>query len=180
MEIRRNLTVPTAPERVFAWVDDLGLYPQWMELVHHVEELPPDTLDQGSRDQDSLDRESLDRESREDGTARGVPDVPAWNVELRAQVGPFSRSKVLRMVRSEHHHPRAVVFERRELDGRNHSPWTLRATVVATRDGTSELTMELGYGGNLWSGPILQRVLDESVRKASERLLELVSEAPTQ
>ena len=47
-----------------------------------------------------------------------------WNVELRAKVGVFARSKRLRMKRtvntSQH-----IVFERDEIDGRRHcrGPW---------------------------------------------------------
>lgn len=177
MEIRRDLELPCSPERLFSWVDDLELYPQWMRLIHHVE-LAPDAshgLAPGSADGSA--------DSSADGSADDPGDGPAWIVELRARVGPFARSKVLRMVRSEHRHPEVVTFERREIDGRQHSTWTLRAlvakrTVGAGRPDEADLTMELVYGGSLWSGPILQRVFDDAVRRGSERLLEVVSEAP--
>lgn len=148
MDISRSLTAPCAPAELFGWVEDLTRYPQWMRLVHNVE------------------------------PAADVDGVPAWQVELRAEVGPFARSKVLRMVRTEHDEPSRVTFERRELDGRRHSSWTLRATVAPAADG-STLTMELRYGGSLWSGAVLQRVLDDAVRRGSEELLELVSGEPT-
>ncbi len=101
-------------------------------------------------------------------------EPPAWSVELRAQVGPFARSKRLRMVRTEFDADRCVVFERVEQDGRDHSPWILRAELHRHGPAT-ELTMHLTYGGSLWGGPILERVLDDQVRRGSERLLELVS-----
>ncbi|MFM7897431.1 MAG: hypothetical protein ACKO97_00490, partial [Actinomycetota bacterium] len=45
---------------------------------------------------------------------------PTWDVELRAKVGPFARSKRLRMVRSQFVEGETtnIVFERRETDGR--------------------------------------------------------------
>ncbi len=39
---------------------------------------------------------------------------------------PWRRSKRLRMVRTRHEAPHQVTFERREVDGRSHSPWVLR------------------------------------------------------
>ncbi len=148
MDIRRQLTVPCAPARLFAWVEDLGVYPQWMDLAHHVERT-------------------------DDGQA-------AWQVELRANVGPFARSKVLRMERTEHKADQVVTFERRETDGRAHSPWTLRATIERPDidASASQLTMELRYGGSLWSGVVLQRVLDDAITRASDRLIEVVSAEP--
>jgi hypothetical protein len=152
MEIRRSLTAPCGPDRLFAWVEDLAVYPQWMRLVHYV------------------------------GPAEDVDGMPGWQVELRARVGPFARSKVLRMVRTEHDEPHRVTFERSEVDGRQHSSWILRATVdgeAGSDADASTLTMELRYGGSLWSGAVLQRVLDDAIRRGSERLLGLVSDEPT-
>lgn len=155
MEIRRSIRVPCAPERLFGWVDDLDVYPRWMRLVHDVD-----------RDEPSADGR------------------PAWNVELQARVGPFARSKRLRMVRSVHDRPREVVFERAEVDDRQHSPWVLRATLAPlTGDepaaNETELTMELHYGGGLWTGAVLQRVLDDEVRRGSDALIDAVSAEPT-
>ena len=52
----------------------------------------------------------------------------AWLVTLKARVGPFARSKRLRMVRTVHEpakggQPASVRFERQEVDGREHSDW---------------------------------------------------------
>lgn len=162
MEIRRELTAPCGAERLFAWVEDLAIYPQWMGLVHHVADAP-----------------------------NPGAEIPVWNVELRAQVGPFARSKALRMERTEHVAPSVgsgvrpdtalgrATFERREVDGREHSAWILRTTVSpGPTDETSGLIMELQYGGGLWGGAVLQRVLDDAVRRGSERLVDLVSAAP--
>jgi Polyketide cyclase / dehydrase and lipid transport len=100
-----------------------------------------------------------------------------WDVQLRARLGPLARSKRLRMVRTvrdaEHF---AVTFEREQADGRNHSPWVLGAT-IAEEAGLSTLTMHLHYGGSLWTGGVLERVLAEQITSGRERLLQLV--APT-
>jgi hypothetical protein len=36
----------------------------------------------------------------------------------------------------------------------------------------------LSYGGGLWTGAVLQRVLDDEVRQGSESLLAIVSSEP--
>jgi hypothetical protein len=138
---------------VFDLVDDLARYPQWMPLVHG----------------------AVEAGAAEDGENRGCP---SWDVELRARVGPLARSKRLRMVRTEHRPPHVAVFERQEIDGRAHAPWVLRADLADSVDGV-ELTMTLRYGGSLWSGAVLQRVLDDEIRRGSEALYERVSSEPT-
>ena len=102
-------------------------------------------------------------------------DDPAWDIELRARLGPLARSKRLRMVRTARD-PQAfsVRFERDQADGRNHSPWVLAATIVE-RAGLSTLTMHLHYGGSLWTGGALERVLADQITSGRERLLELVA-----
>jgi hypothetical protein len=102
-------------------------------------------------------------------------DSDAWDVELRARLGRLARSKRLRMVRTiRDAETFRVVFERDQADGRNHSPWVLDAT-VAEHDGISKLTMRLHYGGKLWSGGALERVLAEQITSGRERLLQLVA-----
>lgn len=138
-----------------ALVDDLTAYPQWMDLVHEVAEEPS-----------------------------SADDRRAWQVELQAQVGPFARSKRLRMVRTVHEPDHRVVFERAELDGRRHSPWILAATLdpvpAAPQDDVGpddvRLTMTLTYGGNLWTGAVLQRVLDDHVERGAAALRALLSQ----
>ncbi len=158
MEISRSLRAGCSAERLFSWVEDLVLYPQWMPMVHTVEAADPDTDD---------------------------PERPAWNVELQAQVGPFARSKRLRMNRTVHRPPHEVVFGRAEIDGRSHSPWVLRAVISPADDASpldpisTDLTMELHYGGGLWTGAALQRVLDDEVRRGTDGLLAVVSREPT-
>lgn len=148
MEVVREFVAPVRPADLFAHVGDLDAYPAWMPLIHAVERIDD--------------------------------EQPLWSVELRANVGPFARSKRLKMRRTEHRPDVLVVFERSEDDGRQHSPWVLRAELVPTdrQGGVSPetmLTMTLTYGGSLWTGPVLERVLDDQVRRGSEALLDLVT-----
>jgi hypothetical protein len=150
MQIERDTVVPGSPERVFAFVDDLSAYPAWMDLVHEVNEV---SASEGRR---------------------------TWDVELQAQVGPFARSKRLRMERTVHEPCRRVVFERAEIDGRRHSAWVLAATLSPhstgepAEHGATRLVMTLTYGGNLWTGAVLQRVLDDHVERGSNALRALL------
>jgi carbon monoxide dehydrogenase subunit G len=102
----------------------------------------------------------------------------AWRVELRSQVGPFARSKQLRMARSVAVPGELAVFERAEIDGRHHARWALRCELAAVADGTL-VTMHLAYDGRLWTAGILERVLDEEIRRGRTGLVELVSARST-
>jgi len=97
-------------------------------------------------------------------------DNQAWQVELRGKIGPFARSKRLRMVQSTCESPNIVVFERRETDGRKHSSWVLTAQVGATSVG-SNLIVNLHYGGTLFTGGVLEGVLADQITQGRERLL---------
>ena len=152
MDIEARLTTPAAPSRVLALVDDLGVYPQWMPLVHRAEPVV------------------------------GVAD--AWNVELRAKVGPFARSKKLRMVRSayerndgaERGDVARIVFERREIDERQHAMWRLTATVTAANSavGGAELVMRLHYDGRLFVS-VVEAILRQNIDAGRVRLAELLA-----
>lgn len=98
----------------------------------------------------------------------------SWLVELRARVGPFARSKQLRMTRTESVDGELAVFERAEVDGRDHARWALRCELDPVGAGTL-VTMHLAYDGRLWTAGILERVLDEEVRRGRAGLMELVS-----
>ena len=150
MHIVRELDLEASPERTFEFLDDLERYPAWMRLVHEATSV--------------------------DSAASDPPDTRAWIVELQAQVGPFARSKRLRMVRTEHDRPNRVRFERHEVDGRSHAPWTLDAELVGRTDNASHLTMTLSYGGSLWTGAVLQRVLDDAVTRGSDELVRQLAE----
>lgn len=132
-----------SPEALFEHICVLDHYPPWMRLVHRVEPLAPD-------------------EGR-----------PAWWVELRARVGPFARSKQLRMVRTVFAPNQHVRFERIQPDDREHAEWILDATIDEGDVAGSVLTMNLEYTGDLWSAGVLGRILDDEVRRGAESLTAL-------
>ena len=133
---------------VFEQLATLDRYPPWMRLVHRVEALPPD-----------------------DGR-------PAWRVELRARVGPFARSKQLRMVRTVHEPPHRVRFERVQDDERDHAAWILSAA-VEDGDGGALVVTELSYSGKLWGSSVLERVLEDEIGRGKDALTGLVTVEPT-
>ena len=106
------------------------------------------------------------------GLVHAVDAVDAINgaylVTLRANVGPFARSKKLRMVRSELTED-AVRFDRAETDAREHSNWTMTIDACSAASGGSDLEIALNYDGDLWTGP-LQLILDSQVDKAGPKL----------
>lgn len=103
----------------------------------------------------------------------------AWTVDLRGRLGPFARSKRLRMVRTTFDEPTHVRFERQERDGKSHSPWVLDASVIPSGErDTSRLVMHLHYGGSLW-GPVLEHMLGDEIERSKPRLIELVAPPPT-
>jgi len=141
-------TSAPAPQ-LFGWIDDLGRYPDWLTLVARAQPAEAHRDDIG----------------------------PAWSVDLRARLGPLARAKRLRMVRTTHDPSRLVVFERREHDARNHSPWVLRAEVAETTGGGSRLVMRLHYGGGLF-GPVVERLLRDEIDRSRPRLAALSAGDP--
>jgi hypothetical protein len=107
------------------------------------------------------------------GKADPVGPGPAWLVDLSTGVGPLRLRKRLRMVRVGAEPPRALRFERAELDERSHSPWILNATIEPTSAVTSLLTMQLHYGGATRL-PFVVLALGEEIRRAGPRLQRLV------
>jgi len=155
MQSTESVTVEARPASVFPYVADLAAYPRWMHLVHRAEPLPVD----------------------DDGPL-------AWSVEIRAQVGPFARSKRLRMERVECIAEQLVVFERAETDGREHAGWILRVELAPVSpdaagshvEVATTVTMHLTYDGRLWTGGVLNKILDDQIRRGRIGLIELVSE----
>ena len=94
-------------------------------------------------------------------------------VDLRGRVGPFTRSKRLRMARTFLQAPNRVLFEREELDGKEHSAWVLRAALEAAGADACTLRMELHYDGSLF-GPVLERVLGDTIERSRPRLLQVL------
>lgn len=107
-------------------------------------------------------------------TDQSVVGESAWVVELRAKVGVFARSKRLRMVRTTDA-PNRVVFERRETDSRRHSPWMLTVAVSPDGDG-SRVDVSLEYGGSLWTGGVLDKVLASQIEAGKTGLARVVAE----
>ncbi len=144
MKIDVDLDVPAPPRSVWPHVEMLDRYPPWMRLVHRVEAVDP------------------------------IDGNPAWDVELRAKVGPFARSKRLRMARTACSEGSFVRFERAEFDGRDHAEWTLSTTLIGSETG-SVVAAELFYGGDLWTGGVLERVLEQEIRQAKSSLLDVTA-----
>ena len=143
MDVTATLRAEAVPvAALFAVVADLSTYPGWLDIVGRAEP---------------------------DSGAGGDPE-PAWKVDLRGQIGPLRRSKRLRMVRVTHEPDRLVTFERREVDGRQHSPWVLAASVEPDGDAASVLTMRLHYGGSMWL-PLFDRLLADEIERSRSRLV---------
>ena len=134
MDVTTDLEAPCTPDELFAWVDDLGRYPEWLDIVPRAVPVAGHADDPG----------------------------PAWSVDLRGRLGPLARSKRLRMVRTALE-PGRVRFERVEHDGRRHSPWVLEAA-VAEVEGGSRLRVHLHYGGSLVGPLIERLLADEITR----------------
>jgi Polyketide cyclase / dehydrase and lipid transport len=146
VDVTADLVAPCTPDELYGWVDDLGRYPRWLDIVPRADAVEPHPDDPG----------------------------PAWSVDLRGRLGPFARSKRLRMARTLHE-PGRVRFERVEHDGRRHSPWVLSAEVSPDDEG-SRLTVHMHYGGSL-VGPVVERLLADEIRQSKPRLLALVAGA---
>ncbi len=156
MKHSSDLVVDALAPTVIDALEDLSTYPEWNDLVSQARPAPAVDGDPG----------------------------PAWLTTLRAQVGPFARSKQLRFVRDDTsitdpsaestaaqvtaEQPVQVVFVRREQDGRAHAQWTM--TALVTPDGeASNVTLELSYDGGLWI-PALGAILGGAIDRATERL----------
>ncbi|MSO59088.1 MAG: SRPBCC family protein [Ilumatobacteraceae bacterium] len=133
---------------VLPFVSVLDAYPLWMNMVHRAE-VSKDCIDE-------------------------------WNVELRARVGPLARSKRLLMKRTTSEvaangDTAKVVFERAESDGRQHAQWVLTIDLTTAEPSAStRVDVELFYGGALWTGGILERVLADNIRSGHDRLCQVV------
>jgi hypothetical protein len=144
VDVDATLETDATPAGLFAWVAELDRYPEWLEIVPRA--VPAE--------------------------ARAADEGPAWLVDLRGRVGPLARSKRLRMVRTVHEPPKRVVFERREDDGRRHSPWILTVEVEPAESGAT-LRMHLHYGGRLAGRPV-ELMLAAEIDRSRERLRALL------
>ena len=148
MDVSASVDVPVTVAKLFEYISDLKNYESWLEMVHSVKLVEHDPLNTQS--------------------------PKTWVVELRARLGPFARSKRLRMVRTSCDAPFSVVFERAENDGRSHSAWVLSATVDSTDNGSSLMT-NLHYSGSLFTGGLLERALADQIKQGQEKLIQLLS-----
>lgn len=123
-------------------MSDLSAYTQWLDIVYRAE--------------------AVNQSNGEDAV---------WNVQLRGKVGPFARSKNLRMVRTVNNAGSRVVFERKELDGRSHSAWVFTAD-ISSKDQGSTVAVHLHYGGTLFTGGVLERLLADQITRGQQRLLQ--------
>jgi len=144
IDVRASFDAEVSDSRLFEVIRDLGTYPKWLEIVHFA---------------DAVDSED---------------ELQAWNVELRAKIGPFARSKLLRMVRAQDQSPHLVVFERREKDGKKHAKWVLRSE-VSDANGKSTLVVHLHYGGSLFDGGIVERVLADQIENGKAKLTQFLA-----
>lgn len=142
VEHTAEIFVNADPVTVADVVADLSTYPLWNDVVASAEPL-------------------------DDNNA-----TVAWLATLRARVGPFARSKQLRMVRSEHRvedRIHTIRFTRSEIDGREHSAWIMNAEIAPVGDQRSRVVLGLDYGGGLWN-PALDLVLGAAIDRATRNL----------
>ena len=134
------------PESVLVWVSVLSMFPEWTNVLHRVEK------------------------------ERSPQDSPhAWQVELRGKIGPFARSKRLRMVQVPASDAGHLRFERRELDGVDHGVWRLDVRVQrGSASARTHLSAIFEYEGRLWSGAI-ERLLRDEIESSKRRLTDLVA-----
>ena len=142
MDVYASLDAPVDCARLHLAMSDLAAYTQWLDIVYRAE------ADNENNDEDAV-----------------------WNVQLRGKVGPFARSKNLRMVRTVNTAGSRVVFERKELDGRSHSAWVFTADISSNGEG-STVAVHLHYGGTLFTGGVLERLLADQITRGQQRLLQ--------
>lgn len=101
------------------------------------------------------------------------PDGDGWLVDLGAKVGPFHKTKRVRLERapSDAAAPGQVRFVRAEQDGRDHGRWELEATVdPPTGDGPCTLRFRLVYDGSSSLASMLEPFLKAETHRSADRL----------
>ena len=146
MKHSSDLEVEADAETIVETLSDLSTYPLWNDLVSAASATPAIDGDEG----------------------------PAWLTTLRAQVGPFARSKQLRFVRDDHLVAPEIDgwlirFVRREADERTHASWTMDVQVTDLAGPMSAVTLTLSYDGGLWV-PALGAILGGAIDRATVRL----------
>ena len=78
-------------------------------------------------------------------------DDLVWMLVLKAQLGPFSRMKKLRMARVASEPRKLIRFERKEISGRDASDWSIDVKFKQLDLETTELTFVVSYSGKFWT-----------------------------
>ena len=145
MDLDASADLAATRDAAFRALEDLGTYPRWLTIVGAATPAPahPDDEPGGQ---------------------------PAWLVDLRGKVGPFTRTKRVRMLRTGHDPAAGTVrFERREHDGRTHNPWVLTGAATERTGNRSHVRVTLHYGGGR-TLPGADLLLRQETRRAGERL----------
>ena len=109
---------------------------------------------------------------------RVEPDGHGWLVDLGGRLGPFTRSKRVRLVRDDLQGSEEVRFVRAEQDGSEHSTWELAGSVDPSGgEGPCTLRFRLAYGGSSPLIGLLEPVLRAEVEHSAERLRRLLAES---
>lgn len=104
---------------------------------------------------------------------RVEPDGDGWLVDLGGKIGPFTRTKRVRMVRAaaEEERPGQVRFVRNERERDDHGGWELDCVVdPATGEGPCTLRFRMLYDGSSPLIGMLEPLLRAEVDKSSDRL----------
>ena len=143
LDASADLAVPAGV--AFPALADLVTYPHWLSIVGAATPVPT---------------------HHDDDAGAG----PAWLVDLRGRVGPFTKTKRVRMLRTAWDPAAGTVrFERREHDGRTHHAWVLTGEATERAGGRSHVHVHLHYGGGR-SVPGADLLLRQETRRAGERL----------
>jgi len=112
---------------------------------------------------------------------RVEPDGDGWQVDLGARLGPFTRTKRVRLVRvgdDEAGGPGHVRFIREELDRQEYGSWELRADVdPATGEGPCTLRFRLLYDGSSPLISMLEPILRAETQRSADRLRRRLAES---
>lgn len=103
-----------------------------------------------------------------------VADGDGWLVDLGARVGPFTRTKRVRLVRAPDEPeagPGRVRFVRKEVDREDYGGWELQADVdPAAGEGPCTLRFRLLYDGSSPLLGMLEPILRAETQKSADRL----------
>ena len=81
----------------------------------------------------------------------GSEDDLVWMLVLKAQLGPFSRMKKLRMAKVTSESQKLLRFERKEISGRDASDWSIDVNFKALDLKNTEITFVVSYSGKFWT-----------------------------